>query len=187
MRLDPSRIWWEDLRIVNRRLPIFVTSRKWTITTLICEDLARNDPARGIVETIGPNLVISLLLDGPQIPERWSAKYASVLAEDPGSSVLSISSIGLIDRSNKTFVQRSSGAYKPKKSFALWRDDTGSSTTIELEEGSHAVAISLSEYPVDDFTVDGRKNNRPSISLRLTGMRQIRDTSRDSYPPWEPD
>jgi len=33
---------------------------------LVCEDLARPDPVANIVRAVGPNLVIALLMDGPQ-------------------------------------------------------------------------------------------------------------------------
>ncbi len=178
--LDPSRIWWEDLRVVNRCLPFIVIRNKWTVTSLICEDLARNDPARSVVEAIGPNLVISLLMDGPQITSRWSSRYATVLAEDPGSSVLSVSSFGLIERSNAMRQQR---GLPHSNSFALWRDDTGITQEIELDPGNHAVAMSLIEYPISDYTFDGRRDNR-SVSLRLKSVRQIKSKDHEKYPPW---
>lgn len=174
--LHPARIWWEDLRIVNRKLPFFVMRGSWTATALICEDLARNDPARDIVEAVGPNLVISLLLDGPQVPNRWSARYASVLAEDPGSSVLSMSSYGLISRSNE-YMENEHGK-KGSDAIALWRDDEGGLKEINLgvdENGkfNDAVVISLTEFPCVQHTMDGRVRSKNSISLRLTGQRQI--------------
>ncbi|MFQ3244114.1 MAG: hypothetical protein ACI9SP_000739 [Arenicella sp.] len=178
--LDPSRVWWEDIRVVNRRLPFLVMRDEWSITTLICEDLARNDPAKTVVESIGPNLVISLLMDGPQTERRWPARYATVLADDPGSSVLSMSSFGLIKRSNKVHSKR---GFDPSNSFALWRDDRGKSVEIELDEGNHASVISLNVHRVTDYTMDGRADNR-TVALRLTGQRQIRDDKTDGYPPW---
>jgi len=183
--LDPSRIWWEDIRITNRCIPFLVMRNKWTVTSLICEDLARNDPAREVVEAVGPNLVISLLMDGPQIIHRWSSRYATVLAEDPGSSVLSITSFGLIERANR---KASGKNFKPSCSFALWRDDCGKSIEIKLDEGNDAVAISITEFPTTDITFDGRPDNT-NISLRLTGQRQIK-TELDfgkypgKKPPW---
>jgi len=181
--LDPSRIWWEDLRVIDRRLPFLVMRNQWTVTSLICEDLARNDPARTVVESIGPNLVISLLMDGPQLPDRWSARYATVLAEDPGSSVLSMSSFGLIKRSNKNHKGKDGNG---SRSFALWRDDLGKSQEIKMDDGNHATTISITVYPVTDYTMDGRADCR-AVSLRLTGQRQIKDPDKyndGSYPPW---
>lgn len=181
--LDPSRVWWEDIRLTNRCIPFLVVRNKWTVTSLICEDLARNDPAREVVEAVGPNLVISLLMDGPQIKDRWSSRYATVLAEDPGSSVLSMSSFGLIERSNRKSEEY---GFTPSNSFALWRDDRGKSTTISLDIGYHATAISITEFPCTDTTFDGRSDKR-GISLRLTGIRQIRSSlyrTENDFPPW---
>jgi hypothetical protein len=44
-------------------------------------------------------LLIALLMDGPQLKSRWSGRYAGVLAEDPGSSVLTLTSLGMALRS----------------------------------------------------------------------------------------
>jgi hypothetical protein len=52
------------------------------------------------MNAIGPNLVIALLMDGPQLENRWPARYATVLAEDPGSAVLTVTSLGMVRRSN---------------------------------------------------------------------------------------
>lgn len=66
---------------------------------LVCEDLARQDPAADLIRAVGPNLLIALLMDGPQLSGRWPARYASVLAEDPGTSVLTLTSLGMAERS----------------------------------------------------------------------------------------
>ena len=71
---------------MRERLLYFVTLNRMTWSVLICEDLARQDPAADLIRAVGPNLVIALLMDGPQLNGRWPARYASVLAEDPGSS-----------------------------------------------------------------------------------------------------
>jgi len=183
--LDPSRSWWEDIRLTNRSIPFIIMRNKWSVTSLICEDLARNDPAREVVEAVGPNLVISLLMDGPQIRDRWSARYATVLAEDPGSSVLSISSYGLIRRSNR---KAEKDGIVPSQSFALWRDDIGRSTEIELQSDHHAAVISVTEFPRKELSFDGRQS-KERVSLRLTGIRQIKSnvmTDLEPYPPWSP-
>ena len=124
-------------------------------------------------------------MDGPQIQNRWSARYASVLADDPGSSVLSMSSFGLINRSNRkrlTFTGK-----ETSQAIALWRDDTGYMKDIQLEEEHHAVVVSLTEYPISETTLDGRSNSGHSTSLRLTGVRQIQcrlDTFANVTKEW---
>jgi len=44
--LDPNRGWWEQLELLNRSLDVFVVRGMHTVTTLICEDLARHDPCQ---------------------------------------------------------------------------------------------------------------------------------------------
>ena len=52
------------------------------------EDLARLDEVADLVRRIGPSLIIAVLLDGPQLATRWPCRYASIVADDPGSSGL---------------------------------------------------------------------------------------------------
>lgn len=81
-----AKAWWEHIDISTRRLS-FVRLAPWlNICALICEDLARPDPAGDIVRAVAPNLVVSLLMDGPQLMSRWASRHAATLAEDPGSS-----------------------------------------------------------------------------------------------------
>jgi hypothetical protein len=59
-----------------------------TLVSLVCEDLARLDEVADLLRAIGPTLVVTTLLDGPQLASRWTARYASVLADDPGFAVV---------------------------------------------------------------------------------------------------
>ena len=70
-----------------------------TIVAVVCEDLARLDAVADLLRTVGPTLVLTVLLDGPQLASRWTARYASVLADDPGSAVLTLTSFGMVERS----------------------------------------------------------------------------------------
>ncbi len=98
-QLRPQKFWWEGIELPHRNLHFFVL-RDWLCgCVLICEDLARQDPAGHIVRAVGPDLVIALLFDGPQIPTRWPAYHATVLADDPGSSVLTLSCLGMTNLS----------------------------------------------------------------------------------------
>ena len=94
---------------------------------LICEDLARQDPVSELIRAVGPNLVVALLMDGPQLEHRWAAKYATVLAEDPGSSVLTVTSLGMarLSRPPKKPVSRA---------VALWKDPVSGAVEVALPE-----------------------------------------------------
>ena len=48
-----------------------------------------------MLRAVGPNLIIALLADGPQIASRWPGRYAAAFADDPGSSVLTLTSAGM--------------------------------------------------------------------------------------------
>ena len=106
--LSPYREWWEFTDCTDRHLNFMSISEDLVLCALVCEDLARPDPVANIVRAVGPNLVIALLMDGPQTKERWAARYATVLADDPGCSVLSLTSLGMAQLSRpKPFACRS--------------------------------------------------------------------------------
>lgn len=165
--LDVNRGWWEHIDIRQRSLDVFVIRGTATVTTLICEDLARNDPCQELVRGIGPNFVVALLMDGPQRRDRWPARYATVLADDPGSSVLSVSSFGLINRTNQT------GAYPYSNQIGLFRDDTGKATEIQLPKGAHAVCLTLQPTILTEHTLDGRSDKGDAQSWRLSGVQPV--------------
>ncbi|MDX8541541.1 hypothetical protein RFM23_28350 [Mesorhizobium abyssinicae] len=166
--LDPNFGWWEDLDILSRSLDVYVLRGTSTATTLICEDLARHDPCQELVRGIGPNLVFALLMDGPQLKARWPARYATVLAEDPGSSVLSFTSLGLIERSN------ASGLQPICRSVGLWRDDRGETIELSIPSGAQALCLSLHSTDFEGHTLDGRGDGKVSESWRLTGVQPVK-------------
>jgi hypothetical protein len=77
--LDPEKTWWENFNISQREIHVIRFRKNSTIATLLCEDLARVDPCQELIRSIGPNLVLVLLMDGPQLRPRWSGRYATVL------------------------------------------------------------------------------------------------------------
>lgn len=147
----------------------FIAMRPWlTIAALVCEDLARQDPMADLVRSVGPNLVLALLMDAPQTVARWPARYATVLADDPGSSVLTVTSIGMAKLSRPTNCE-----LKPRV-VALWKD-ARSRTPIEIEmpEGTSAVVLNLTEERINEFTADGRDDDAASGYPVLSGVHFI--------------
>lgn len=112
-------------------------------------------------------------MDGPQRKDRWPARYATVLADDPGSSVLSVTSLGLIERTNQT------GAYTPANQIGLFRDDTGRATEIQLPRGAHAVCLTLQPTVITEHTLDGRPDKGDAQSWRLAGVQPVIASSPD--------
>lgn len=173
--LDANVSWWESLKILSRSLDVMVYRGRSTLTTLICEDLARVDPCQAVVRAVGPNLLIALLMDGPQLPARWPGRYATVLAEDPGTSVLSFTSFGLIARQNdlQKFPQASS--------IALWKDQATGALPIELPREADAVLLTLRATNKTERTLDGRTDNSASHRWEYESHTPITASSK---PDW---
>jgi hypothetical protein len=166
--LSPVRRWWEAARLQPRSLT-FVAFNEWlTLCHLVCEDLARVDPVAQVVRAVGPTLLIALLLDGPQIAKRWSARYATVLADDPGTSVLTLTSLGMAVRS------RVSSADPANRTIALWRDAKDGLREISLEDGAIGVLLTLWPNRVEEFTADGRPDGAVAGRVIFGGCQQIR-------------
>jgi hypothetical protein len=167
--LDVASNWWEHISIGSRDLYFVVLDNWLTVCPLICEDLARQDPIGELVRSVGPNLVIALLMDGPQLPSRWPARYATVLADDPGSSVLTLTSIGMAELSRPPNVQGGSRA------VALWKDaKSGEAVSIELPPNMEGVILSLSKKLVKEYTADGRDDNGMTGYPTLSGIHFVR-------------
>jgi len=169
-RLSVDRNWWEHVSLNDRRL-LFVSFPALVMSVLICEDLARPDPVGDLIRAVGPNLVIALLMDGPQLKGRWPERYAMALADDPGSSVLSLTSLGMSTLSRP--------AQGPSRSriVALWKDRTGTSTEIELAQGCGGIVVSLSFQFQEEWTADGRRDYGAAVCPTLSGVRSIKGRS----------
>jgi len=165
--LSPYREWWEHCDVTRRRLNFISISEDLVMCALICEDLARPDPVANMIRAVGPNLVIALLMDGPQTKERWAARYATVLADDPGCSVLSLTSLGMSQLSRP-----GSGPSRPRV-VALWKDRFQGTREIELPAACDAVAISLSIRYRQEFTADGRGDGGNAAFPILSGVHPI--------------
>lgn len=165
--LNPNRKWWEFTAVGDRTIHFFSLDSWFTFTVLICEDLARPDPVGSVLRAVGPNLVIALLQDGPQLAARWSSRCATVLADDPGSSVLTVTSLGMSQMS------RPNGA-KPCRTIALWKDPETGIQEIELPDKDEAVVLSLTSKSAQEWTADGRHDGGHAGYLRLAGVHPLR-------------
>lgn len=153
--LNPKiKFWWEDTPLGRRKVQFHRFRERSVLSVLICEELARSEPCHDVLRSVAPNLIFALLLDGPQIRQRWPAQYAANLADDPGSSVLTFTSFGLIDRSNKQ------GHHPENHSIALWKDDSGKVVEIEMPKGDGPRGVLLSLWPDDteDRTITGKNS-----------------------------
>lgn len=173
--LDASKSWWENLSILSRSLDVIVYRGRSTLTTLICEDLARVDPCQAAVRAIGPNLLIALLMDGPQLGGRWPGRYATVLAEDPGTSVLSFTSFGLIARQNDI------AAFPQASSIALWKDEKTGVKDLELPREADALVLQVRAVGKEERSLDGRTDAGQSHRWEYRHHRAVTATGK---PDW---
>src|SRR5204863_8654924 len=124
--LHPRARWWEAMEVPRRSVQFVELGEGITVVAVVCEDLARLDEVSDLLRTVGPTLVLTILLDGPQLASRWTARYASVLADEPGSAVLTLTSFGMVQRSRPD-------GYTPSRVVALWKDPARGIREIPLE------------------------------------------------------
>jgi len=165
--LSPNGNWWEGINIKKRKVNFINIGEEITLCPLICEDLARQDPIADLIRTVGPSLVVTILMDGPQKKERWSAKYASVLSEDPGCTVITLTSLGMVKRSIKH-------QEKPSNSIAIISDCKGKAIELELEEGSKGILVNLCLRPEFGNLSDGRIEYGFTNNLIVGAIHQLK-------------
>lgn len=170
--LDVDREWWENARTVPRRLNFFQLRDNFSLCCLICEDLARQEPVSGLIRAVGPTLVIALLMDSAQINSRWPGRYATVLADDPGSAVLTLTSVGMVDlASPPPNTPRS-------RSVGLWKDPFSSATELVLEPNHHGILLTLSNRCTEEYSADGRSDFGSTSTLQLLHWRSLPGVGR---------
>lgn len=167
-KLSTGRIWYENSSIFQRRLSILVPNGWLALTSLICEDLARQEPVSEVIRGIGPTLLFALLSDGPQLSNRWSSRYASVLADDPGTSVLSLSSLGMVQRSRRQQNDASADRKPPEATVALWKDMIRGWQELHVgAETQCGLLFTISSEYKEEFTIDGRSDNCMASVFRM--------------------
>lgn len=167
--LHPLANWWEHIELGDRQIS-FVALRSWlTMSVLICEDLARPDPVGDVVRAVGPNLIIALLCDGPQIGSRWPGRYASGFADDPGSSVLTFTNLGMSKLSRPSDPTRDRSDV-----VALWRDAKTGTTEIPCPAGNAAIVLNITAEYHEEWTADGRGDGKASGYPVLSGYHLLK-------------
>lgn len=172
--LDPAEKWWEDIYLGERTLAFYSFRFGASFTALVCEDLARIDPSQTLLRAVGPNLVISLLMDGPQLEQRWPGRYATSLADDPGSSVLTLTCLGMVRRDK----------YAKKEdpwSVGLWKEANGRATPLVLPRGAHGLLITLTCRDEEGVTLDRRSDGCATVQISLSQCLPI---AHPNPPDW---
>ena len=159
--------WWERIDIEQRACRFNEFRQGATLAAMVCEDLARFEPVHPIVRSVGPNLVIVLLMDGPQLKNRWPGHYAGVLADDPGSAVLTLTSLGMARRSVPP------GSAEPRE-IALWKQPAGEAQELRLPAAHQGLILTLSMHRIEHVTLDGRSDHGSTRRFELSGVRPIK-------------
>ena len=175
-QLDPGVRWWEAMSVPRRTLQVIELGAGVTFVAVICEDLARLDEVSELLRTVGPTLVVTVLLDGPQIPSRWTARYASVLADDPGSAVLTLTSYGFSQRS------RPHGR-APSPVVALWKDPARGFQEIPLQSGAQGALLVTAVGKTRRRSADGRMPVDDVADLVVAGVHQVKTSASPSGVP----
>ena len=163
--------WWEDIDLMSRRVDFSVFRQTSTLSVMICEDLARVDPCQELLRAVGPNLVFALLMDGPQLPTRWPARYATILSEDPGCSVLTLTSRALMTLQHHNKRQRSK--CDEDRVIGLWRDDgQPAPVPIICPNDCHGVWLRVFGLQVTDLSFDGRDDGS-ALSWRYAEQKPL--------------
>jgi hypothetical protein len=147
--LHPRVRWWEATEVPRRTIQFLELGESIVLVSLVCEDLAQIDDVADVIRSVGPTIVATLVLDGPQLTSRWSARYASVLADDPGSAVVTLTSFGMAERCRPR--GRTSSPV-----VALWKDPTRGTREIPLEDGAHGIVVTTCGERGTRRTADGR-------------------------------
>lgn len=163
--LSPDQTWWELAEVDERTINYHVFNNGACISTLICEDLARTDPCKPSINASAPNLVFALLMDGPQVASRWPGRYALGLADDPGSAVLTVSSLGLIERSNWRY-------NNVRQTIALWGGADGVKE-LDLPQGKQALVLTIEKQEKKPVSLDGRRSVSAAVQWSYKGHKAV--------------
>lgn len=174
--LHPDVRWWEEMQVPQRSVHVLELGRGLTVAAVVCEDLARLDGVAELLRAIGPTLVVTLLLDGPQLAARWTARYAGVLADDPGSAVLTLTAYGMASRSRPR-------GMPPSGVVSMWKDPSRGLREISLEGGAQGVLIKTSQGRAPRYAADSRLPVDDATDLFVTGVHQLRGTPAGGNGP----
>ena len=174
--LDPNIRWWEAMEVPRRSVQFVELGGAVTLTSLVCEDLAQADEVASVIRAVGPTIVVTPLLDGPQLSSRWGARYAGVLADDPGSAVLTLTSFGMTQRCRPP-------GRSPSRVVALWKGRGQLAREIPLDQGAHAILLSATVGRTIRRSFDGRRPGHDRSEFSSVSVCQIRASSKRAQPP----
>ena len=103
---------------------------------------------------------------------RWSSRYASVLAEDPGTSVLTLTNLGMADCSRPVLPDGKRA--DSSRVIALWRDAFAGETEIVFDAHEDACVLNLECRMHKEVAADGRSDGTQSCYPVFAGYKSFR-------------
>jgi hypothetical protein len=174
--LDPHVRWWEAMEVPGRSVQFVELCDGVTLASLVCEDLAQTDEVASVIRSVGPMIVVIPLLDGPQLSSRWAARHASILADDPGSAVLTLTPFGMAHRSRLP-------GQNTSPVVALWKGPGQQAREIPLEPGAQGVLLSAAVSCATRRSFDGRPPAGNGSKFSDVTIRQVRAAPAGTGPP----
>ncbi len=107
------------------------------------------------------------------------ARYAAVLADDPGSAVLTLTSFGLAQRSRRP-------GQNPSPVVALWKSPGQNTREIPLDPGTQGILLSASARHAVRRSSDGRRPGHNGSEFFDVTVHQIRASRASIGPPHSP-
>jgi hypothetical protein len=173
--LHPDVRWWEATDVPRRTVHFLELGDEIALVCLVCEDLAQIDNVVEVIRSVGPTAIFTPLLDGPQLSSRWAARYASVLADDPGSAVLTLTSLGMVQRSRPH-------GHDSLPVIALRKDPVRGFREIRLEDGAQGVLATFCGAPAPRRSADGRRPVDNATDYFDVAIHQVRAGASRSRP-----
>ncbi len=177
--LHPRIRWWEAMEVPGRSVQFVELCEGVTLASLVCEDLAQTDEVASVIRSVGPTLVVIPLLDGPQLSSRWAARHASIMADDPGSAVLTLTSFGMAHRSRLP-------GQNPSPVVALWKGPGQQAREIPLQPGAQGILLSAVTGRATRRSFDGRRPAENGSEFSDVTIHQVRAASTGTGPPQSP-
>jgi hypothetical protein len=177
--LHPHTRWWEAIEVPGRSVQFAELCDGVTLASLVCEDLAQTDEVASVIRSVGPMIVVIPLLDGPQLSSRWAARHASILADDPGSAVLTLTSFGMAHRSRLP-------GQNPSPVVALWKGPGQQAREIPLQPGAQGILLSAVTSRATWRSFDGRRPAENGSKFSDVTIHQIRAAAAGTGPPQSP-
>jgi len=173
--LHPDVRWWEATDVPRRTVHFLELGDEIALACLVCEDLAQIDNVVDVIRSVGPTAIFTPLLDGPQLSSRWAARYASVLADDPGSAVLTLTSLGMVQRSRPQ-------GHDSLPVIAMRKDPVRGFREIRLEDGAQGVLLTFCGAPAPRRSADGRRPVDNATDYFDVAIHQVRAAATGSQP-----